>query len=129
MRKNVKQFLYRMKAYATTGHGSWLGFFLSVGTFSMVLYQYGIQYIPFFKDLFVDRAIVFISMAIPLYIFIAGLVGFWAYRDEGAEPISAALAWEKNPAYRKLIAKIEGLEKNLEELQKMFVEYIKRGIT
>lgn len=108
-------FLYRVKFYVNIGHGSWIGFLISIGTFMMVLYQYGTTYFRFFRDWFLTQPILFMIIALPTYLIIVGLIGYWAL-NSGAEPTRNYLDWTNNPAYQELKKQVSDMEEKIDML-------------
>jgi len=106
-------FLYRVKAYFSHGHGNWTGFMVSIGTFLMVLYSFGYDNFLFFRTFF-GNPIVFLLVAMPSYIIVAGLIGYWSYK-RGAFAARASIEWKQNPEYMEMKADLKEIRRLVEE--------------
>lgn len=94
-------FMYRGKAYVSLGYGSWVGFLIAIAVFVMVLYDYGMKYIPVISAVFLNNPLGFLMIAFPAVIVFCGLVGHWAYYG-GAFAARAKIEWQRNPEYMEM---------------------------
>jgi len=112
---------YRLYAYFMHGHGAWMGFLTSIGTFLMVLFGFAFGYFLLVGE-WLANPVIYLMVAFPAYMILA-IVGRWSYY-KGAFAARAKIEWRQNPEYMEMKADLKEIKEMVKELD----EFIKRNI-
>jgi len=111
------------KVNAARAYTSLVGWFITIGTFTMVLYNDMIEVFPFMIGIF-PNSFVFMGVSIPIGLMVLAKLGKWDWKS-GTFPKEVATAFQNNPewvAHREEIVTKEYVDKRFDEVLNILKE-------
>lgn len=103
--------IWRAWYYFRRGHGNYLSFFMSFGTFVVVAYQLALKNIPFLEGIF-SNMLFFAFFFGFVYSVLAVIIG---YKDikKGSYNAESRIVFDNNPRYSELLETVKRIEEKL----------------
>lgn len=112
------------KVNAARAYTSLVGWLITIGTFTMVLYNDMIEIFPFMVSIF-PNSFVFMGFSIPVGLVILAKLGKWDWKA-GTFPKEGATAFQNNPEWvdhrAEINTRIDGVEAKLDEILDMLMK-------
>jgi len=97
--------LLTYKVYAMRGYVSLVGWIITIGTFTMVLYENLIINFPWIETIFTN-VFVFVLLTIPIGLVLLAFLGRWDYK-RGTFPKEGGESFRNNPEWKELRAEVK----------------------
>ena len=109
---NDSKLVWRIWYYFRRGHGNYLSFFMSLGTFTIVSYKLLIEKMPMMEGIF-NNMTVFLLIFIICYGILTVIIG-WQDMKRGSYRTESVLIFDRNPRFAEMYDRLERIEKILE---------------